>query len=121
LIYILTVVAYLLNAGLYLAYNPALRIIYTKHQVNAWYFGSEGLFMCAFIILAMNAKWWYEKKLIQFAVGFIFARTILYLLNDLSIWTDQGRYRMFILSVVTLVFVVLFIKNGRKYGFIHRD
>ena len=120
MIYILTVVAYLLNAGLYLAYNPALRVLY-KHQVNAWYFGSEFIFMGAFILMAMNAKWWYERKLMQFVVGFIFARSTLYVLNDLSIWTDQGRYRMFILSAVTLLFVVVFIVNGRKYGFIHRD
>jgi len=77
--------------------------------------------MPVFMWLAYKAVHWYQKCLIGIIAIYIIARGILYMLNDSLIWVEQGRWRMLVLSVITLLFVILFIKNGRKYGFIDRD
>lgn len=119
--YILLAILFLTNAGLYLWFSPAYKDLY-EYQFRAWYFGSEGLFMSLFLFLmSPNLKWWYQRLIIRCIGLYEGARAIMYILNYTMIWTEEARFRMWCLSIVILIFIVLFVKNCYKLGFTHRQ
>lgn len=115
--YIVLAILFLTNAGIYLWVSPALKVKY-DYECRAWYFGTEGLFISLFLFLiSYSLKWWYQRLIIRMIAGYEIARATLYVLNYTRIWTEEARYRMFILSAVALVFIILFVKNSFKLGF----
>lgn len=109
------VILYLLNAGLYLWFSPALKARYV-YEFSAWYFGSEGLFVATIIIMAVSCKNWIERQLIYVTAGFIFIRAILYILNYTLIFTVNARTHMIFLALYVLCLVTPTFISAYRHG-----
>lgn len=113
--YTVTLILYLINAGLYLWLSPEYKELH-KNEMAAWYFGSEGLFTSVLLYLAANANNTIAKNLVYVTSGFIGLRAIMYILNYTLILTSEARHRMAFLCLYTLLIVTPVLISAYRHG-----
>lgn len=116
MIYGLTVILYLINAGLYLWFSPALKDQY-PYEFAAWYFGSEGIFVAIMLYLATECKVWVERQFMKVISGFILLRAILYILNYTLIFTVNARMHMYFLALYSLMVIIPSFISAYRHGY----
>ena len=113
--YSITLVLFLINAGLYLWISPEYKDLH-KNEMAAWYFGSEGLFTALLLFFACSAKSIVSKQLVFVTSGFIGIRAILYILNYTTILTVDARIRMYFLCLYSLLIVTPVLISAYRHG-----
>lgn len=111
----ITLLIYLLNSGFYLWYSPEYKDAY-PNEFAAWYFGSEGVFIALLLFFSANSRSQLDRHFIFIASGFIFLRSILYILNYTLILNINARVRMVYLALYVSIIVLPTFISAYRHG-----
>ncbi len=85
---------------------------------GAYYFGTEALIFILFLLVAKReGKLFIEHQLLNVEAGFIGILGMIYVLDELQIYTANARERALYLTAYSLFVTIIVGRNAIKYGY----